>query len=130
MVPDVDKLPNDKYGQMVRRGRDLVLKTPQFIGPEVADPAKRFARNNLACASCHLDGGAKKDGNGFVGTYANYPAYKAREDSVQAIEERINGCMERSMNGRKLPFDSVEMKAMTTYMPWRPASSATACPRA
>lgn len=116
VVPDVDKLPNDKYGQMVRMGRDLVLKTHQFIGPEVADPAKRFAGNNLACTTCHLDGGTKKDGNGFVGTYVGYPSYKAREDSVQTIEERINGCMERSMNGRRLPLDSVEMKAMTSYM--------------
>ncbi|MBD5803645.1 Cytochrome c [Azoarcus sp. Aa7] len=116
VVPDVDKLSNDKYGQMVRMGRDLVLKTSQFIGPEVADPAKRFAGNNLACTTCHLDGGTKKDGNGFVGTYVGYPSYKAREDSVQTIEERINGCMERSMNGRRLPLESVEMKAMTTYM--------------
>lgn len=116
VVPDVDKLPNDKYGQMVRKGRDLVLKTYQYIGPEVGDPAKRFAGNNFACATCHLDGGTKKDGNGFVGTYIGYPGYKARENAVQTMEDRINGCLERSMNGRALPLDSVEMKAMMTYM--------------
>jgi len=116
VVPDIDKLPNDKYGQMVRLGRDLILKTQQYVGPEVSDPAKRFAGNNLACATCHVDGGTKKDGNGFVGTYANYPAYKAREDAVQSLEDRINGCMERSMNGRKMPVDSPEMKAMMSYM--------------
>lgn len=115
-VPDIDKLPNDKYGQAVRLGRELVLKTPQYIGPEVADPAKRYAGNNLACASCHIDAGTKKDGNGFVGTFANYPAYKAREDAVQTIEDRINGCMERSMNGKPLPLASTEMKAMATYL--------------
>lgn len=115
-VPDIDKLANDKYGQMVRKGRDLVLRTFQYLGPEVADPARRYAGNNLACASCHVDGGIKKDGNGFVGTYVGYPSYKGREDAVQTIEDRINGCMERSMNGRKLPVDGEDMKAMTTYL--------------
>ena len=28
----------------------------------------------------------------------------------------INGCMERSMNGRKLPLDGAEMKAMMSYL--------------
>lgn len=116
VVPDLDKLPDDKYGQMVRLGQDLVMKTSQYVGPEVADPAKRFAGNNLACASCHVDGGIKKNGNGFVGTFGSYPAYKGREHEVQTLEDRINGCMERSMNGRKMPVDGPEMKAMMTYM--------------
>jgi len=32
------------------------------------------------------------------------------------LEDRINGCMERSMNGRALPPDGPEMKAMLTYI--------------
>ncbi|MFZ5508977.1 MAG: c-type cytochrome [Pseudomonadota bacterium] len=115
-VPDVDRLPDDKYGRLVRAGKALVEKTHQYIGPEVADPAKRYAGNNLSCSSCHVDGGTKKFGNPFVGTFADYPQYRPREDDIQTIEERINGCMERSMNGRPLPLDSREMKAMTAYM--------------
>jgi thiosulfate dehydrogenase len=34
------------------------------------------------------------------------------------IEERINGCMERSMNGIKLSKNSTQMKAMVAYMDW------------
>jgi thiosulfate dehydrogenase len=34
------------------------------------------------------------------------------------LEERINGCMERSMNGRALPFESREMKAFSSYLRW------------
>lgn len=115
-VPDPASLPDDKYGKLVREGKALVERTFATLGPEVADPAKRYAGNNLACASCHLDGGSKKFGNGFVGTFADYPQYRPREDAVQTIEERINGCLERSMNGRPLPVDSREMKAMTAYM--------------
>jgi thiosulfate dehydrogenase len=34
------------------------------------------------------------------------------------IEDRINGCMERSMNGKKLPLDSKEIKTIVSYMEW------------
>ena len=56
-VPEIGALPNDAYGRLVRRGRDLVTATYAYIGPEVADPAKRYAGNNLACGNCHLQGG-------------------------------------------------------------------------
>src|SRR5262245_9546359 len=52
-VPDISALPDDEHGRLVRRGRDLVSATYAHIGPEVADPAKRFAGNNLACGNCH-----------------------------------------------------------------------------
>lgn len=34
------------------------------------------------------------------------------------LKERINGCMERSMNGEALPNDSREMEAMIAYLKW------------
>lgn len=115
-VPDIEKLPNDKYGQMVRQGKLLMEQTYKYLGPEASDASKRYAGNNLACASCHIQAGSRKFGNPWVGTYVSFPQYRAREDAVSTNEERINGCMERSMNGRKLPVDSEEMKAMVTYL--------------
>lgn len=115
-APDINKLPNDKYGQTVRQGKALLEQTYKFIGPEVADPAKRYAGNNLACVTCHVDAGGRKFGNPWVGTFVSFPQYRGREDAISTTEERINGCMERSMNGRKLPLDSPEMKAMVAYM--------------
>src|SRR5262249_23475169 len=53
-VPEIGALPNDADGRLVRQGRDLVTATYAHVGPEVADPAKRFAGNNLACGNCHL----------------------------------------------------------------------------
>jgi thiosulfate dehydrogenase len=44
--------------------------------------------------------------------------YRAREGHIDTLEERINGCMERSMNGRTLPLASREMRALTAYMAW------------
>jgi hypothetical protein len=44
-VPEIGALPNDANGRLVRRGRDLITATYAYIGPEVADRAKRFAGN-------------------------------------------------------------------------------------
>ena len=35
---------------------------------------------------------------------------------MRDLRDRINGCMQRSMNGRPLPRDSVEMMAMERYI--------------
>ncbi|GAA0569285.1 c-type cytochrome [Caenispirillum bisanense] len=115
-VPDVDSLPNDVYGDFVRRGRTLFTETYAHIGPEVADPEKRFAGNNLACGSCHLEAGTQKFGIPMIGVYADFPQYRGRENTVGTIEGRINGCMQRSMNGKSLPHTSPEMRAMVAYI--------------
>lgn len=115
-APDITTLADDKYGQMVRQGKALMEQTYLHIGPEAKDAGKRYAGNNLACVSCHIDAGGRKFGNPWVGTFVTFPQYRGREDVVGTLEDRINGCMERSMNGSKLPVDSVEMKAMTSYL--------------
>jgi thiosulfate dehydrogenase len=115
-VPDADRLPNDNWGKMVRYGRDLVAKTYAMIGPEVSDAAHRFAGNNLACQSCHLEAGTKEFGLPFRGVYAAFPNYRARSGAVGTIEDRIEECMTRSMNGKPLPPGSPEMTALVAYM--------------
>ena len=50
-APDITKLPDDKYGQMVRRGKALMEATYKHIGPEVKDVSKRYAGNNLSCVA-------------------------------------------------------------------------------
>jgi thiosulfate dehydrogenase len=54
----------------------------------------------------------------LVGVWGQFPQYRGREGEVGTLEERVNGCMERSMNGRALAFDSREMKAFVAYMKW------------
>jgi thiosulfate dehydrogenase len=115
-VPDTDKLPDDALGRMVRRGRDLIMKTSSLIGPDARDPAMRFAGNGLDCQSCHLQAGTQRFGLPLAGVWGLFPQFIARENEIRTLEERINGCMERSMNGRALPVDGPEMKAMLTYI--------------
>ncbi len=113
---DTAKLPDDAYGKLVRYGKELTERTFAHIGPEVKDPKMRFAGNNLACASCHQQAGTKAYAMPWVGVSASFPQYRAREHEVSTVEERVNGCMERSMAGKPLPLDSREMKAFVTYM--------------
>ena len=115
-VPDVDALPMDAFGRTVRVGRDLIVNTAATIGPEASDPAKRFSGNGLECQSCHLDAGTKKFGLPLAGVWGLFPQFISRENEVRTLEDRINGCMEHSMNGRTLPPDAPEMKAMLTFI--------------
>ena len=116
VTPDADRLPDDTWGKTVRYGRDLVVSTYSLIGPEVADPARRFSGNNMACQSCHLEAGTKQFGIPFQGVYADFPNYRARSGTVGTIEDRIQGCMTRSMNGKPLPAGGAEMTALVAYM--------------
>jgi len=84
----------------------------------VSDPTSRFAGNNLACQNCHLQAGRQPFATPLAGVWGQFPQYRAREGAVVALEDRINGCMERSMNGRALPLDSREMRAFSAYMRW------------
>ena len=113
---DPASLPDDAYGKMVKYGKELTERTYAHIGPEVKDVKMRYAGNNLSCTSCHQASATKPFAMSWVGSHSTFPQYRGREDTISTIEERVNGCMERSMNGKSLPFDSKEMKAFTTYI--------------
>lgn len=115
-LPDVDLLPDDDFGRLVRFGRSVLVATPRHIGPDAADPAMRFAGNNLACANCHLDAGTKKFGLPLVAAAPDYPAYSARSGETATLEDRLNSCMTRSMNGRSMPQDARPMQALVAYL--------------
>jgi thiosulfate dehydrogenase len=100
----------------VRHGRDLITATYAHIGPEVSDPAKRYAGNNLACGNCHLEAGTKRFGLPIFGLYNAFPRYSAREGAEITIEQRVNSCMTRSMNGRAIPDHAPEMAAFVAYI--------------
>src|SRR5262249_54845 len=109
-------LPEDSFGRSVRYGRDLIAHTSALIGPDAADASMRYSGNGLECQSCHLDAGTRRFGIPLAGLWAIFPTFVARENEVRTLEERINGCMERSMNGRALPEGGPEMKAMLAYV--------------
>jgi len=93
-VPQIDSLPEGPYRELVLQGRELSTRTFAVIGPEVKTPRQRYAGNNLACTSCHQEGGAKPFAIPWVGVTATFPQYRGREDRISTVEERINGCMD------------------------------------
>lgn len=115
-VPEIGALPNDDLGRLIRQGRDMITATYAHVGPEVADPAKRYAGNNLACTNCHLLAGTKKFGLALYGIYRDFPAYSNRYGGEISLEDRLNACMTRSMNGRPMPNDAPEMLALVAYI--------------
>lgn len=114
----LDSVKTDPEGQLIRYGHELIAHTAHYLGPQVANPALRLAGSNLACQNCHLQAGQKAFSAPYVGIWGIYPTYKGREDAISTLEDRINGCMTRSLNGRPLPVDGKEMKAIITYMKW------------
>jgi thiosulfate dehydrogenase len=108
--------PATPEGELVAYGYRLVAQTFAEIGPNVSQASRRFAGNNLACQSCHLDGGTNRTGLPLVGVLKTYPKYSNRDGRVISLLERVNECMERSMNGHTLPADSREMAAFLAFM--------------
>ena len=97
-------------------GQRLILHTAQYLGPDVADPAMRFIPNRLSCGSCHIEAGAEPGELSLIAAIHRYPRISPRSGKNETIEDRINGCMVRSMNGRVLPENSAEMIAMVAWL--------------
>ncbi len=89
----------------VQRGYALSTRTyellPQFVG------------NKLHCGSCHLDVGQAPQSSWWVGMFA-----EGKYDTSQKFFDRINQCMQRSMNGNPLPTDGPDMAAFNAYFRW------------
>jgi thiosulfate dehydrogenase len=80
--------------------------------------ASQYSGNALNCTSCHLDAGRRPYASSLVGVWGVFPEYRTRSGRVQVLQDRINDCFERSMNGRALPLDSDEMHGLLAYMRW------------
>ena len=112
-VPDAPTVyPKGELGKMVKLGEDIIMNT------DTHELTKEFVGNKLKCTSCHFDGGKTKALGTFIGTAAAFPAYSKREKSVQTLQNRINNCFMRSMNGIRPIIDSEASIAMATYITW------------
>jgi thiosulfate dehydrogenase len=107
-VPSVDELKDSTYRASALRGRAILLATRDSLPHNVG--------NSLRCASCHLDGGLRRDAMSWVGSFARFPQYRARSGKIDLIEDRINDCFQRSMNGRALAPVGRDMRDIVTYL--------------
>lgn len=108
--PSEDEIPENEFGAMIRRGKELFVNTQVLRG--------EFVGNGLTCANCHLDAGKLADSAPMWGAYVNYPAYRSKNKQVNTLAERIQGCFRYSENGAPPPADSDVIKALETYFFW------------
>ena len=97
-------------------GKRLISETAAYLGPDVADATMRRMDSRLACASCHMGAGAEPGNLSLATAFTRYPRISPRSGGNETIQDRINGCMMRSMNGRALAEDGLEMMAMVSYL--------------
>ena len=116
IVPDTITIPHDEFGEMVRYGRNLIVNTSFYIGPE--GKVGKYLGNKMNCTNCHQDAGTKPYAFNFYSTHARYPQYRARENKILSLSNRINNCIERPHNGKHLPLNSKEMIAIISYIKW------------
>ena len=112
-VPDAPTVyPEGELGRMVKLGEEIIMKT------NTHELTKDYVGNSLTCTNCHLNGGKDKAIGTFIGTATAFPAYSKREKTVQSLQDRINNCFMRSMNGKRPIVDTEASIAMATYITW------------
>jgi thiosulfate dehydrogenase len=108
--PSPETIPGSQLGEQIRLGYRIVVNTQEYARPYVG--------NRLNCTNCHLDGGLNPNAASFVGLAAVYPEYRAINARVNTLADRVNECVERSLNGRALPRDSSKVQAIVAYITW------------
>lgn len=107
-TPSVEDLDaDDPMTEVIQYGEEVFNETNTVLPDNVG--------NELSCMSCHADGGLSKSSS-MVGVTTQYPMYIPRSGHAVTLEDRINGCMIRSMNGEEMDSDSDEMRAMVSYL--------------
>ena len=114
-APDLSEIPKNEEGKLIEYGRELIIRTSAYLGP---NGSVKAMSNGMNCQNCHLDGGTKPFGNNYSAVASTYPKFRARSGTEETIEKRVNDCFERSLNGETLAEDSHEMKAIVSYIHW------------
>ncbi|MGZ8301435.1 MAG: c-type cytochrome [Telluria sp.] len=114
--PAESEIPEGPVGDAIKRGRDIFIDTPKY--------AAKYVGNSMACAQCHLDAGRRENSAPMWAAYVQYPKFRAKNNKINTLEERINGCFQYSMNAQASPAGKAPppgddiYKELMTYMYW------------
>ncbi|WP_461832690.1 c-type cytochrome [Aquifex sp.] len=108
------KLMNEELMALVKKGDELWH-----------DP--KLGKNGLTCANCHPDAANTNP--------HTFPKFQDNLGKVATLREMINWCIKVPLEGKELPEDSEEMKALEAYaiymhrgFPLRPGDNTRAYP--
>lgn len=107
-IPHESEIKDTVVLASVRRGRALLNHTRDSLPDHVGGA--------LVCTNCHQKDGTLQNGMGWVGVYARFPQYRSRAGVTQIIEDRVNDCFKRSLNGTPLDPESRDMRDIVAYM--------------
>jgi thiosulfate dehydrogenase len=109
-APAESTIPAGPLGDAIRLGRNIFNNPQGYV--------KAYVGNGLTCSNCHINGGTQAWGGPLIGVWGVFPAYSERSATVETLEDRLNDCFERSMNGKPLPLGSREMTGLLAYAWW------------
>ena len=109
-APDWSQVDNHPEYLQIKRGREIVENTP-FLLPDSVGA-------HIQCTHCHLQSATKPYAGHWIGLVHAFPQYRDRSGKKDTLEDRINDCFERSLNGQRLAHDSLDMKAILAYINW------------
>ncbi|MBA2745371.1 MAG: c-type cytochrome [Flavisolibacter sp.] len=112
---NMDELPFNDSGNQIRYGSDLITNTSFYLGPK---GRVTQISNGMNCQNCHLSGGTRLSGYNFAAVSSTYPRFRERSGITESIAFRINACLQRSLNGKKLDSSNYEMQSMVSYLKW------------
>lgn len=112
-APDISTISDAKQKEQVSYGRDLIMHTALYLGP---NGSVMQISNGMNCQNCHLQAGTAVFGNNYGSVASLYPKFRARSGGVEDIYKRVNDCIERSLNGKALEKSSKEMQAIVSYI--------------
>ena len=107
--PKPQDAPEDMR-EAVMLGYNIINDTAQYAGQHVG--------NELACATCHLEGGTSKASISLVGAAATYPRFSVSHGTSIDLAQKVQDCFARNLNGTPPAHDSPAMQAVLAYLQW------------
>ena len=97
----------------IEYGKELFVNTAKYLGPKGS--IGHFT-NFMNCQNCHLDAGTRPFGISLTMAFRHFPDYRARNNRILSLADRVNDCIQRPLNGKPLDVNSREMRAITVYL--------------
>ena len=108
--PPRNAIPAGPLGVAIRRGRRIFDHTPQQAHPFVGDA--------LSCRNCHVASGRKAGAAPMWAAYVAFPAYRTKNNQVNTLAQRVQGCFRFSENGQPPAQHSPTMTNLLAYFAW------------
>jgi thiosulfate dehydrogenase len=114
-APDTTSLSNNPDVESIRYGKNIIANTSFYLGPK---GTIAHVSNGMNCQNCHLLAGTFPFGYNFGAVASTYSKFRPRSGTIENIYERVNDCLQRSLNGKAIDTNGREMRAMAAYITW------------